>query len=83
MSFLKGKKILVVGLLSNKSIAYGVAKALARQGAELAFTYQDERFRQRVASLSIEFTPRSVIKCDVGSDEDIENTFRELENIWD
>ena len=55
MGFLQGKKILVTGLLSNRSIAYGVAEAARREGAELAFTYQNERFKDRVAEMAAEF----------------------------
>src|SRR3990172_9432170 len=54
MGFLAGKRILVTGLLSNRSIAYGVAKAARREGAQLAFTYQNERFRDRVSGLARE-----------------------------
>jgi enoyl-[acyl-carrier protein] reductase I len=52
MGFLVGKRILITGLLSNRSIAYGIAKAMHREGAELAFTYQNERFQERVAKLA-------------------------------
>jgi enoyl-[acyl-carrier protein] reductase I len=82
VSFLKGKKVLIVGLLSSKSIAYGVAEALSREGAELAFTYQNERFRQRVINLTSKYKPKAVIECDVSKDEDIRNTFNELKQTW-
>jgi enoyl-[acyl-carrier protein] reductase I len=52
MGFLAGKRILITGLLSNRSIAYGIAKAMHREGAELAFTYQNDRFKDRVAKLA-------------------------------
>ena len=52
MGFLQGRRILVTGMLSNRSIAYGIAKACAREGAELAFTYQGEGVRERVAGLA-------------------------------
>ena len=55
MAFLSGKKILVTGLLSNRSIAYGIAKAARREGAELAFTYAGDRFKDRVADMAREF----------------------------
>jgi len=55
MGFLAGKRILITGLLSNRSIAYGIAKAMHREGAELAFTYQNERFQERVAKMAADF----------------------------
>ena len=55
MGFLAGKRILITGLLSNRSIAYGIAKAMHREGAELAFTYQNDRFKDRVAKFATEF----------------------------
>ena len=57
MALLDGRKILVTGLLSNRSIAYGVAKAARREGAALAFTYQNERFRQRVERVYLKGVP--------------------------
>lgn len=82
MSFLKGKKILVTGLLSNKSIAYGIAKALHREGAELAFTYVGQ-FKARVEKLSAEFNPAAVLECDVTSDQQIKDLFVDLGKVWD
>jgi enoyl-[acyl-carrier protein] reductase I len=58
MGFLAGKRILITGLLSNRSIAYGIAKACHREGAQLAFTYQNERFKERVAKFAEEFDSR-------------------------
>ncbi len=83
MALLTGKKILIAGLLSNRSIAYGVAKAMHREGAELAFTYQGERFRDRVAKMASEFGSELLLQCDVGSDEDINAVFAELAKHWD
>ncbi|MCF6776974.1 enoyl-ACP reductase [Thiotrichales bacterium 19X7-9] len=83
MGFLQGKKILVVGLLSNKSIAYGVAEALHREGAELAFTYQSERFKDRVHKLTDKYNPSALVECDVSNDEQIENVFKVLSEKWD
>ena len=83
MSFLKGKKILIVGLLSNKSIAYGVAEAMHREGAQLAFTYQNERFKDRVYKLTAKYNPSALIQCDVTSDIDIKNVFTVLSTQWD
>ena len=83
MGFLSGRKILVTGLLSNRSIAYGIAKSLQREGAELAFTYAGERFKDRVAGLAREFGSDLVLPCDVASDEQIEALFGELGKHWD
>ncbi len=83
MGFLQGRRILVTGMLSNRSIAYGVAKACAREGAELAFTYQGEGVRERVAELAREFGTQKVFACDVADDAQIEGLFRELAQSWD
>lgn len=83
MGFLSGKKILVTGLLSNRSIAYGIAKAARREGAELAFTYAGERFKDRVGGLAREFDSDLVLPCDVASDEQIAALFGDLGKRWD
>ena len=83
MGMLAGKKILLTGLLSNRSIAYGIAKAAHREGAELAFTYVGERFQERVAELAADFGSRIVLPCDVTSDEQIEALFASLAAHWD
>jgi len=83
LAFLAGKKILVTGLLSNRSIAYGVAKALRREGAELAFTYQGEGVRERVAKLAPEFDSGIVLPCDVADDGQIDGLFAALARRWD
>ena len=83
MGFLSGKRILITGLISNRSIAYGIAQAMHRQGAELAFTYQNERLAPRVAKLASEFDSSIVLPCDVQSDESIEDLFAELVKHWD
>ena len=83
MGFLAGKKALIVGALSNRSIASGVAEAMHREGAELAFTYQNERLEGRVAKLAQEFDSEIVIPCDVADDAQIANVFTELEKHWD
>jgi enoyl-[acyl-carrier protein] reductase I len=80
---LANKRILVTGLLSNRSIAYGVAKAMHREGAELAFTYQGESVRERVETLAKEFGSNPVFPCDVASDEEIVATFARLGQTWD
>lgn len=82
MGFLSGKKILVTGLLSNRSIAYGIAKAARREGAELAFTYAGDRFKDRVGGLAREFDSDLVLPCDVASDEQIAGLFGELGKRW-
>ncbi len=83
MAFLQGKKILITGLLSNRSIAYGIAKACHREGAELAFTYQGERFKDRITEFAKEFDSALVFDCDVGSDEQINAVFSDLSKSWD
>jgi len=83
MGFLAGKKILVTGLLSNRSIAYGIAQAARREGAELAFTYQGERTRDRVLALAKDFDSQLVFNRDVSSDEEIEQVFSDLKGHWD
>lgn len=82
MGFLSGKKFLITGLLSNKSIAAGIAQAMHREGAELAFTYQTDKFKDRVAKLAAEWGSNILIQCDVSSDEQIKQAFEELANYW-
>lgn len=82
MGFLAGKKILITGLLSNRSIAYGIARSCAQQGAELAFTYQNERFEDRVKEMAAEFGSSTCFACDVESDTDIENLMAGLKDRW-
>lgn len=83
MGFLAGKRILITGLLSNRSISYGIAKAMHREGAELAFTYQNERFQERVAKMAAEFGSSLVYACDVQDDEQIKSLFEQLGKEWD
>jgi len=83
MPLLAGKKLLITGLLSNRSIAYGIAKAARREGAELALTYQNERFRDRVAEMARELGSEIALPCEVTSDADIHNVFEELKKHWD
>ncbi|HYC43521.1 MAG TPA: enoyl-ACP reductase FabI [Noviherbaspirillum sp.] len=83
MAFLQGKKILITGLLSNRSIAYGIAQACKREGAELAFTYVGERFKDRITEFAKEFDSELVFDCDVSSDEQINATFADLAKSWD
>ncbi|WP_341675374.1 enoyl-ACP reductase FabI [Niveibacterium sp. SC-1] len=83
MAFLAGKRILICGLLSNRSIAYGVAKAMREQGAELAFTYQNDRFQERITKFAAEFGSDLVFPCDVADDAQITALFEELGKRWD
>lgn len=83
MAMLQGKKILIAGMLSNRSIAYGIAQAMHREGAQLAFTYQGEAVRERVIKLAAEFDSAHVLACDVSSDDEIAQTFAALSKIWD
>ena len=83
MGFLSGKRILITGMISTRSIAYGIAQAMHREGAELAFTYQGERVRDRVLNLAKEFGSELVFQCDVGSDDDIGQLFADLSKHWD
>ncbi len=82
MAFLQNKNILITGLLSNRSIAYGIAKAMRREGAQLAFSYQGERVKDRVIDLAAEFDSKLVLPCDVASDVEIDALFAELKGQW-
>jgi len=82
MSFLKHKKVLILGLLSDRSIAYGIASAMKAQGAELAFTYQMEKHQGRVEKLASNFDSNIVVPCDVSSDEQINELFPKLSRYW-
>jgi enoyl-[acyl-carrier protein] reductase I len=83
MGFLAGRKVLVTGLISNRSIAYGIAQAAHREGAELAFTYQGHRVRDRVVKLAAAFASDLVLPCDVANDAEIDTVFAELAKRWD
>ena len=82
MGFLTGKKLLITGVLSNRSIAYGVAKACHAQGAELAFSYVGERFKDRITEFAADFDSKLVFDCDVGDDAQIEKLFADLGQTW-
>ncbi len=82
MGFLAGKRILIAGLLSNRSIAYGIAKAMHREGAELAFTYQNERVMERVAKLAADFDSQHLFACDVSEDAQIDVLFDNIGKLW-
>ena len=82
MGFLAGKRLLITGVLSNRSIAYGIAKACHREGAELAFSYVGERFKDRITEFAAEFDSKLVFECDVSSDEQIDRLFAQLGEVW-
>ena len=82
MGFLTGKKLLITGVLSNRSIAYGIAKACHQQGAELAFNYVGERFKERITDFAAEFDSQLIFDCDVGDDTQIERMFSDLSQTW-
>ena len=82
MGFLTGKKLLITGVLSNRSIAYGIAKACRAQGAELAFSYVGERFKDRTTEFAADFDSQLIFDCDVGSDEQIAQMFTDLSARW-
>ena len=81
--FLANKRALVVGLASNRSIAYGVAAALHQQGAQLAFTYQSEKLKERVETFAAEWGSNMTYPCDVSSDQEIKSVFDKLREQWD
>jgi len=82
MGFLAGKRFLITGVLNNRSIAYGIAKACHREGAELAFSYQGERFKERIAEFAAEFGSTLTYELDVADDAQIERTFAQLGEVW-
>lgn len=82
MGFLAGKRLLITGVLSNRSIAYGIARACKREGAELAFSYVGERFKDRITEFAREFGSELVFDCDVGDDAQIQKLFDDLGAHW-
>jgi enoyl-[acyl-carrier protein] reductase I len=82
MGFLTGKKLLITGVLSNRSIAYGIAKACHAQGAELAFSYVGERFKDRITEFAADFGSSLIFDCDVGDDAQIDRLFKDLSATW-
>ena len=82
MGFLSGKRLLITGVISNRSIAYGIARACHREGAELAFSYQGERFKERIAEFAAEFGSTLVFDCDVSEDAQIDAMFASLAVTW-
>jgi enoyl-[acyl-carrier protein] reductase I len=82
MGFLENKKVLILGLLSDRSIAYGIAQSMKNQGAELAFTFQMEKHQGRVEKLASDFDSKIVLPCDVADDDQINDVFKHLANHW-
>ena len=82
MGFLAGKRLLITGVISNRSIAYGIAKACHREGAELAFSYQGERFKDRITEFAAEFDSTLIFDCDVSDDAQLEALFANLGAAW-
>src|SRR6266852_4400223 len=83
MGFLSGKRALIVGAASERSIAWGIAKAIHREGAELAYTYQTEKLQSRVENMAQLTNTDIILPCDVASDEQIESVFSKLKEHWD
>ena len=83
MGFLAGKRALIVGVASNRSIAWGIAEAMHRQGAELAFTYQTEKLKSRVDRIAEQTGSQIVLPLDVAHDEQIDQVYRDLTKHWD
>ena len=85
MGMLSGKKALIVGVASKLSIAYGIAEAMHREGAELAFTYQNDKLKDRVLGFAEGWgtSPDLCFPCDVASDEEIDAVFEGLSKQWD
>ncbi len=82
MGFLSGKRLLITGVLSNRSIAYGIARACHREGAEIALSYVGERFKERTEGFAAEFGSKLIFDCDVADDAQIERLFSDLGAVW-
>lgn len=82
MGFLAGKRLLITGVISNRSIAYGIAKACHREGAELAFSYQGERFKDRITDFAADCGSSLVFDCDVSDDAQIAALFEFTRGAW-
>lgn len=83
MGFLAGKRALVVGVAGDRSIAWGIAKAMRREGADIAYTYQNDKLKERVEKLAAQTQSDILVPCDVSSDEQIEAVFSHLDDFWD
>jgi enoyl-[acyl-carrier protein] reductase I len=82
MGFLSGKRFLITGVLSNRSIAYGIARACHREGAEIALSYVGERFKERTEGFAAEFASKLIFDCDVSDDAQIALLFADLGAVW-
>ncbi len=82
MGMMEGRRALIVGVASKRSIAWGIAEAMRREGAELAFTYQNDRLKDRVIDLAATLDSNHVLPCDVASDQDINAVFENLKQDW-
>lgn len=82
MGFMQNKRALIVGVASNRSIAYGIAEAMAREGAEIALTYQNDKLKERVEKLGQELGSSIFLPCDVGNDDEIDQVFESLGAQW-
>jgi len=83
MGFLKDKRALILGLASERSIAFGIADAMNREGAALALTYPNDKFKSRVEEMGKNWNTAAILPCDVGSDAEIDQLFKDLEKCWD
>ena len=83
MGFLAGKRALIMGVASNRSIAWGIAQAMRREGAELAFTYQNDKLQPRVEKMAAELGSTLTFPCEVERDADIDGLFEALQQHWD
>ncbi|CAL7959736.1 enoyl-(acyl-carrier-protein) reductase [Gammaproteobacteria bacterium] len=83
MGILQNKRALIVGVINTHSIAYGIAKCMHRAGATLAFTYQNEKIKERVEKIATELDSNIAFPCDLGYDEQISTLFSNLSNHWD
>lgn len=83
MGFLAGKRALIVGVASERSIAWGIAKAMSREGAELAYTYQNDKLKERVEKFAQQTHSDIIVPCDVSDDAQIDAVFAHLDDFWD
>src|SRR4029453_13578539 len=82
MGFMNGKRALIVGVASDRSIAWGIAQAMHREGAELAFTYVNDKFKDRVAPLAESLGSKLVLQMDVTNDAEVDAAFAAIKNAW-
>lgn len=82
MGFMNGKRALIVGVASDRSIAWGIAQAMHREGAELAFTYVNDKFKERVAPLAESLGSKLVLPMDVTNDAEVEAAFAAIKDAW-